>query len=182
MKHARTLLTVLLLAPLAALHAAGAPPQSWKPANPVLMTRWGRTVTPENALPEYPRPQMVRTEWRNLNGLWQFAVGQPDEPVPVGKTLARQILVPFPMESALSGIRETAEFVWYRRTFDVPAAWRGQRLLLHFGAVDWETTVFVNGKELGKHRGGYDPFSCDITDALTPAGPQELIVSVADPM
>ena len=182
MKHARTLLTVLLLAPLAALHAADAPPQSWKPANPVLMTRWGKTVTPENALPEYPRPQMVRTEWRNLNGLWQFAVGQPDEPVPVGKTLARQILVPFPMESALSGIRETAEFVWYRRTFDVPAAWRGQRLLLHFGAVDWETTVFVNGKELGKHRGGYDPFSCDITDALTPAGPQELIVSVADPM
>ena len=88
MKHARTLLTVLLLAPLAALHAADAPPQSWKPANPVLMTRWGKTVTPENALPEYPRPQMVRTEWRNLNGLWQFAVGQPDEPVPVGKTLA----------------------------------------------------------------------------------------------
>ena len=125
---------------------------------------------------------MVRRQWQNLNGLWQFAVGRPDDPVPTGKTLARQILVPFPMESALSGIRETAEFVWYRRAFDVPAAWRGQRILLHFGAVDWETTVFVNGREVGRHRGGYDPFTLDITDALTPAGPQELIVGVADAM
>ena len=177
-----TLLTVLLQSLLVSLHAADSPTPSWKPANPVLMTRWGKTVTPENVLPEYPRPQMVRKEWRNLNGLWEFAIGKPDEPVPVGKTLARQILVPFPMESALSGVRETAEFVWYRRTFEVPTAWRGQRLLLHFGAVDWEATVFVNGKEVGKHWGGYDPFSCDITDALTQAGPQELIVSVSDPM
>ncbi len=175
-------LTALLLAPLAALRAADSPTQSWKPANPVLMTRWGKTVTPENVLPEYPRPQMVRKEWRNLKGLWEFAIGKPDEPVPVGKTLPRQILVPFPMESALSKIRETAEFVWYRRTLEVPAAWRGQRVLLHFGALDWQTKVFVNGKEVGTHWGGYDPFSFDITDAFTPAGPQELIVSVADPM
>ncbi|MCY2990663.1 MAG: chitobiase/beta-hexosaminidase C-terminal domain-containing protein [Planctomycetota bacterium] len=176
------LATALLLASPAVLHAADAPTQSWKPAKPVLMTRWGKTVTPENVLPEYPRPQMVRREWQNLNGLWEFAVGAPDDAAPVGKTLARRILVPFPMESALSGIGETAECVWYRRTFEVPAGWKGQRALLHFGAVDWETTVFVNGKEAGKHSGGYDPFTFDITDALTPGGPQELIVRVSDPM
>jgi hypothetical protein len=168
--------------PVFSLQADEPDKQVWKPANPVLMTRWGKTVTPENVLPEYPRPQMVRKEWRNLNGLWEFAIGRPEDPVPVGKVLSRQILVPFPMESALSGIRETADHIWYRRKFDVPAAWRGQRLLLHFGAVDWQAKVFVNGKEVGSHWGGYDPFSCDITDALTQSGPQELIVSVADPM
>ena len=155
---------------------------AWQPAPSPLMTRWGKTVMPDNVLPEYPRPQMVRKDWLNLNGLWEFEVGKPDGPTPVGKTLPRQILVPFPMESALSGIRETAEWVWYRRTFEVPAAWRGQRVLLHFGAVDWETTVIVNGKEVGTHRGGYDPFTVDLTDALTSHGPQELIVRVADPM
>ena len=172
----------LLLASLGGLHAADSLSQTWHPVASRLMTRWGKTVTPENVLPGYPRPQMVRKEWQNLNGLWQFAAGQVGDPAPTGKTLSRRILVPFPMESALSGIRETAEFVWYRRTFEVPAAWRGQRILLHFGAVDWETTVFVNGREVGRHRGGYDPFFFDITDALAPAGPQEVIVRVADAM
>ena len=175
-------LATLLLTPLGGLRAADSLPQTWHPAALPLMTRWGKTVTPENVLPEYPRPQMVRKEWQNLNGLWQFAVGQAGDAAPTGKTLSRQILVPFPMESALSGIRETAEFVWYRRTFKVPAAWRGQRILLHFGAVDWEATVFVNGREVGRHRGGYDPFSYNITDALTPDGPQEVIVGISDTM
>ena len=161
---------------------AGEGDPAWQPAPSPLMTRWGKTVRPDNVLPEYPRPQMVRKEWRNLNGLWEFDVGKPDDAAPVDKTLPRQILVPFAMESALSGIRETAEWVWYRRTFEVPAAWRGQRVLLHFGAVDWDSTVIVNGKEIGTHRGGYDPFTLDLTDALTSHGPQELIVRVADPM
>ncbi|MCY2990659.1 MAG: hypothetical protein NTY19_22690 [Planctomycetota bacterium] len=107
----RAFLSVLLLTTLSAATARDVSAQPWKPANPVLMTRWGKTVTPENVLPDYPRPQMVRKEWRNLNGLWEFAAGKPDDPVPAGKTLARRILVPFPMESALSGIGETAEFV-----------------------------------------------------------------------
>ena len=182
MKYIICTLAALLQVSPAALEAAEGSSQGGKPAAPGLMTRWGTTVTQEKVLPEYPRPQMVRKEWQNLNGLWQFAVGKPDEAVPVGKMLPRQILVPFPMESALSGIRETAEFVWYRRTFEVPAAWRGKRILLHFGAVDWEATVYLNGHQVGSHRGGYDPFTLDITDAVTPAGPQELIVAVADPM
>jgi len=165
----------VLLVPLA--HAA-----EWKPGVAPLMTRWAKDVSPQNALPEYPRPQMVRQEWLNLNGLWQLdlTAGESDA-APVGKPLARTILVPYPVESALSGVMQPAERVWYRRTFQVPASWKGNRVLLHFGAVDWEATVFVNGKELGTHRGGYDAFSFDITDALTASAEQELIVKVFDP-
>lgn len=166
---------VVLLVPLA--RAA-----EWKPGAAPLMTRWAKDVSPQNALPEYPRPQMVRQEWLNLNGLWQLdlTAGESDA-APVGKPLARTILVPYPVESALSGVMQSAERVWYRRTFQVPASWKGNRVLLHFGAVDWEATVFVNGKELGTHRGGYDAFSFDITEALTASAEQELIVKVFDP-
>lgn len=154
----------------------------WRPAPSPLVTRWGKQVRPDHVLPEYPRPQMVRDEWQNLNGVWEFSIGKQGEPVPAGKSLPRRILVPFPMESALSGIRETADFCWYRRTFTVPGQWSGKRILLHFGAVDWEATVYVNAHEVGRHRGGYDPFSLDVTDALQPGGTQELIVAVYDPM
>ena len=131
------------------------------------MTKWGKKVTPENAWKEYPRPQMVRKDWQNLNGLWDYAITPKDEAKP--EKWDGQILVPFPVESALSGVGKhvtQGSDLWYRRTFEVPAGWKGQRVLLHFGAVDWEATVFVNGKEVGTHRGGYDPFTFDITDAL----------------
>jgi hypothetical protein len=153
----------------------------WKPAKGPLMTRWARDVKPESVLPEYPRPQLKRTAWLNLNGLWQLAFAKEKDPVPTGKTLPRRILVPFPVESALSGVMKHAQRLWYRRTFTIPKAWTGKRVLLHFGAVDWEATVHVNGKKLGTHRGGYDPFSFDITDALKKDSPQELIVGVYDP-
>jgi hypothetical protein len=153
----------------------------WKPADGPLMTRWAKDVTPDKVHPEYPRPQLVRDEWLNLNGLWQLAFAKEGEAVPAGKNLPEQILVPFPVESALSGVMKRAERLWYRRTFKVPEKWAGQRVLLHFGAVDWEATVWVNGKELGKHRGGYDPFSFDITDALKKGSEQELLVGVYDP-
>src|SRR5579884_226974 len=136
----------------------------WQPADGPLMTRWGKDVTPDKVHPDYPRPQMVREDWLNLNGLWQLAFATEGEAVPIGKSLPEQILVPFPVESALSGVMKRAERLWYRRTFRVPEKWAGKRILLHFGAVDWEATVWVNGKELGKHRGGYDSFSFDITD------------------
>jgi Glycosyl hydrolases family 2, sugar binding domain/Glycosyl hydrolases family 2, TIM barrel domain/Glycosyl hydrolases family 2 len=153
----------------------------WKPAQGPLMTRWAKDVSPNEVLPEYPRPQMVRSKWQNLNGLWQFAIAKPNEEPPLNKKLDEQILVPFPVESALSGVMKHAERIWYRRTFTVPKDWAGQHVLLHFGAVDWEAKVWVNGKELGVHRGGYDPFSFDVTDALKGDGEQELIVGVWDP-
>ncbi len=146
-----------------------------------LKTRWASLVSPTAPLPEYPRPQMVRREWRSLNGPWQFQEGLDGQPAPVGQTLSEKILVPFAMESQLSGIGRHAEHLWYRRSFSVPSNWRGGRLLLHFGAVDWETRVLVNGQEVGTHRGGYDPFTFDITDALKPGGEQEIIVGVWDP-
>jgi hypothetical protein len=132
-------------------------------------------------LPEYPRPQLRRETWLNLNGIWQLDFAAADEAPPFGKTLSQRILVPFPVESALSGVMKHADRLWYRRTFRVPAAWRKQRTLLHFGAVDWEAKVYVNRKPVGNHRGGYDPFTFDITDALTDEGDQELVVGVFDP-
>ncbi|MDB5351801.1 MAG: beta-galactosidase/beta-glucuronidase [Planctomycetota bacterium] len=153
----------------------------WKPANGPLMTRWAKDVKPDNVLPEYPRPQLARRDWQNLNGLWQFAIGKEGDTPPVGKTLTDQILVPFPVESALSGVMKRADRLWYRRTFTVPKTWAGKRTLLHFGAVDWETQVWINGKDLGSHQGGYDPFTFDVTDALKPDGDQEVLVRVFDP-
>lgn len=154
----------------------------WKPKQGPLTTRWAKDVQPDRVHPEYPRPQLVRKDWLNLNGLWQLGFGKEGEAPPVGgKGLNEQILVPFPVESALSGVMKHADRLWYRRTFQVPEKWNGQRVLLHFGAVDWEATVWVNGKDLGTHRGGYDPFELDVTDALKPGGDQELIVRVFDP-
>jgi beta-galactosidase/beta-glucuronidase len=153
----------------------------WKPAQGPLATKWAKDVSPDKVLPEYPRPQMVRKDWQNLNGLWQLAFAKEGEEAPVGKDLGDQILVPFPVESALSGVMKHSDRLWYRRTFSVPKDWAGKRLLLHFGAVDWEATVWVNGKKQGVHRGGYDPFSFDVTDALKDKGDQELIVGVFDP-
>ena len=125
---------------------------------------------------------MTRTRWQNLNGIWEFAVvNDSTAPLPFNTTLGERILVPFAMESSLSGIGRHADRVVYRRTFTRPALSEGERLLLHFGAVDWYTQVFVNGRNVGAHSGGFDPFTFDITDALRAAGSQELVVSVYDP-
>lgn len=168
---------VALLALTAAASAA-----EWKPAPTPMSTRWAAEVDPARPRPEYPRPQLVRPDWLSLNGLWEFAFD--DKPRPAGTPLPERILVPFPFEAALSGIgrgHEVHPRVQYRRTFEVPAGWFGKRIRLHFGAVDWAAAVRVNGREVGSHRGGYTPFSLDITEALKPAGPQELSVAVHDP-
>jgi hypothetical protein len=167
----------------AALSAGAAGAADWKPADGPLMTRWAKDVKPDNVLPEYPRPQLRRAAWMNLNGVWQLAFAKEGEDAPVGKDLPERILVPFPVESALSGVMKPAERLWYRRTFAVPTDkdWKDKRVLLHFGAVDWEATVWLNGKKLGDHRGGYDGFTFDVTDALKKDGDQELIVGVYDP-
>ena len=154
----------------------------WQPAKGRLMTRWGKKVSPENVRREYPRPQMVREDWLNLNGLWQYAISPKDTPQP---KMDGQILVPFPVESALSGVGKKVgkdNRLWYRRTFSLPRDWAGQRVLLNFGAVDWEAVVWVNSQKVGQHTGGYDPFSFDITGALKKnAKEQEIVVSVWDP-
>lgn len=152
--------------------------RAWQPAKAPLMSRWAKDVSPEQVLPEYPRPQLARKHWQNLNGLWQLREpGKGDAPAGAW----RGVLVPFPIESALSGVGEHSERVEYRREFNVPQPWRGQRVLLHFGAVDWQARVAVNGKPIGEHRGGYDPFTFDITDALNDGERQELTVQVDDP-
>src|SRR5687767_6991397 len=160
-----------------------APPPAWKPAQGRLMTRWAAQVSADNVHPEYPRPQMVRPRWQSLNGVWEFAVVTDSAaPVQFGRALSERILVPFAMESALSGLMRHADRVRYRRTFRTPQMQQGERLLLHFDAVDWRTTVHVNGQRMGEHTGGYDAFSFDVTDALR-AGDmeQEIIVDVFDP-
>ena len=149
------------------------------------MTRWADNVSPE-AVKErpYPRPQMKRAHWQTLNGLWDYAItGRSQEQQP--SMYDGQILVPFPVESALSGVMERVgedHLLWYRHTFEVPSEWNSEgRMLLHFGAVDWDAIIYLNGERVGRHRGGFDPFTIDITEALKPSGEQELAVRVYDP-
>ncbi|MEQ8676655.1 MAG: glycoside hydrolase family 2 TIM barrel-domain containing protein [Aggregatilineales bacterium] len=147
----------------------------------MLMTQWGETVNADNVHPEYPRPQMVRDTWKNLNGLWEYAITDREQVTPP-ESYEGNILVPFPIESALSGVTRrvsASEMLWYRRKVEIQPS--DERVLLHFGAVDWEATVWVNGNKIGTHRGGYDPFSFDITGALNNTAEQEIIVQVWDP-
>ncbi|PYJ01653.1 MAG: hypothetical protein DME25_17695 [Verrucomicrobia bacterium] len=164
------------------LGPAPLPAAAWQPASGPLKTRWAKDVSPERAHPEYPRPQLVRKEWLNLNGLWDLSITSKDATKP--GPFDNQILVPFPVESALSGVMKPVgenERLWYRRAFEIPASWLGRRVLLHFGAVDFEASIWVNGKSIGQHRGGYDAFNFDITDSLNPSTPNEVVVAVSDP-
>lgn len=163
-------------------------------------SRWTKDVTPDNVLPEYPRPAMVRKKWINLNGLWDYAItGRLEFPKnlpnaeadPLLKSTPAspskwdgKILVPFVPEALLSKVSRfvwPSQLLWYRKTFDTPADWQGQHILLHFEAVDWHCVVWVNGRKVGEHKGGYVPFACDVTEALRPQGPQEILVVVWDP-
>ncbi|MEZ4630599.1 MAG: glycoside hydrolase family 2 TIM barrel-domain containing protein [Deinococcales bacterium] len=149
-----------------------------------LMTRWGEELQEQLnvdsiPLPEYPRPQFERSNWLNLNGFWDYALNKKAQPP---QDYQGQILVPFPVESALSrvSLRADGRYLWYRRSFQIPEAWQGQRIILHFGAVDWHSKLWVNQQEVGEHRGGYDAFSFDITDHLS-QGVQEIALRVEDP-
>lgn len=165
----------------AVLAQQGSAAEEATPDKPGLRTRWAADVRPDRVHPEYPRPQLVRPDWASLNGLWQFAPGQADDEPPLGRDLPRTILVPFPVESELSGVAERHDRLWYRRSFEVPSGWDGRRVWLHFGAVDWEAKVYVDGHLLGTHQGGFDPFSYDLTDHLQPGKSHELVVGVFDP-
>ncbi|HEY9440065.1 MAG TPA: PA14 domain-containing protein, partial [Streptomyces sp.] len=156
-----------------------------------LLTRWGEKLDRTHPLPEYPRPQQVRDKWRNLNGPWEFAGAEAGERPVFGKTLGERITVPFPVESQLSGLERHEDHMFYRKLFTVPRNWsiagnsagdtaQAKRLKLNFGAVDYQARVWVNGKQVAEHTGGYTAFSADITDALTDRGPQEIVVAVTD--
>ena len=154
----------------------------WKIAGDKIRTKWAEEVTPSNVLPEYPRPQLIRSEWQNLNGLWSYAITDIKASKP--DSYNGEILVPFAIESALSGVGKwitEKQLLWYEREFTVPAKWMSQRVMLNFGAVDWSADVYVNGVFVGGHTGGYTPFSLDITEALNKKGTQKLTVRVWDP-
>ncbi|MFI1421645.1 AbfB domain-containing protein [Streptomyces sp. NPDC020731] len=180
-----TVLAVLALLAGTALTVSGtaaATPRAWTPEPAPMTTPWTDRVPVDNPLPEYPRPQLTRPDWANLNGIWDFAVTSADAGRPASFT--EQIRVPFVAESALSGIQRRItrnDKLWYKRTFTVPSNWNGRRVQLNFGASDWRTTVWVNDRQAGAtHSGGYDSFSYDITDLLN-GGTNTVVVSVWDP-
>jgi len=155
--------------------------QSWQPAGDKIKTAWSEKLNPGQPLPEYPRPQLVREKWLNLNGLWNYALADKGSNFPT--TFDGKILVPFCIESSLSGVQErvteTGE-LWYQRFFTIPPDWKDNNVVLNFGAVDWKTDVWINDIKVGTHQGGYTPFSFDITPFLV-KGEQKLIVKVWDP-
>ncbi|HEX2213903.1 MAG TPA: glycoside hydrolase family 2 TIM barrel-domain containing protein, partial [Mycobacterium sp.] len=157
--------------------------EAWQRQSAPLSTPWTHLVGPNNALPEYPRPQMARTRWLNLNGVWAYTGRSHDSALqtpPEADEYDEKILVPYPTESALSGVQRHDDQMWYRKVFELPGTWRGQRVLLHFGAVDQIATVWVNNRKVAHHEGGYTGFSADITDALRWSGQQHVTVRVED--
>ena len=155
----------------------------WKPAGDKIKTAWAEQVNPQQVLPEYPRPIMERADWQNLNGEWDYAIRPKGEVEPA--TFDGKILVPFAVESSLSGVQQMvgeANELWYKRTFQVPSAWKGKEILLHFGAVDWQADVFVDDVLIGSHVGGYTPFSLNVTPYLSvKSATHKLVVRVWDP-
>ena len=178
MKNLFPLVSVTLIILLSGCSQDG----TWSMQEGPLKSRWASEVTPNNAWNEYPRPHMVRHNWKNLNGLWDYTITSKETGFP--DTTHGQILVPYPVESALSGVMKRLtpdEKIWYSRKLSIPAKLKSQRVLLHFEAVDWEMTAWIDGKEIGSHRGGYDPFTFDVTEYIKPGQSQQLLVSVWDP-
>ena len=154
----------------------------WAPAGDKIKTKWAEEVNPQNVLPEYPRPLLERSLWSNLNGLWDYAIAPRGAAEPA--TFDGQILVPFAIESSLSGVMKDVgqqNELWYKREFTIPSGWQGKNIILNFGAVDWKTDVLINDILIGSHQGGFTPFSFDITPFLAGKTKHKLVVRVWDP-
>ncbi|RZJ78630.1 MAG: beta-galactosidase, partial [Flavobacterium sp.] len=179
MKLNRFILNITLCLILSNLQAQ----EPWAFKKDKIVTPWAKDLVPEATLQEYPRPQLVRNNnWQNLNGLWEYAIVQKNQSQPT--KFDGKILVPFAVESALSGVGRTVgkdSVLWYKNNISLNRTVKGKQVLLHFGAVDWRTEVFVNGKSVGKHEGGFAPFSFNITPFLTKKDKQEISISVWDP-
>lgn len=176
----KQILTGLLLLTSLSLMAQD---KNWAPVGNKIMSEWASKVDPAQPLPEYPRPQMVREKWQNLNGLWNCSLQTKDNQNKP-EQYDGKILVPFAVESALSGVGKTVgkdSVIWYNRTFSLPSNFKNNNVLMHFGAVDWRSEVYVNGKLAGSHEGGYDPFYFDITELLKSGKNQEVTIRVWDP-
>ncbi|MDE5684583.1 MAG: beta-galactosidase, partial [Muribaculaceae bacterium] len=170
--------SILAMAAALAPFAAGA----WTPVGDHISTSWSADVNPEKPWNVYPRPIMERTAWENLNGLWQYAIVPQADAEPA--QWQGEILVPYAVESSLSGVGKNVknnEALWYNRTFTVPASWKGKDVMLNFDAVDWACDVWVNDVKVGSHKGGYTPFSLNVTPALKAKGENKLTVRVTDP-
>src|SRR5690606_9965982 len=156
----------------------------WKPVEGKIMSKWVDQVNPSQPLPEYPRPQLVRSDnWQNLNGLWSYAITEKSL-MDIPSIFDGEILVPYPIESALSGVGRMVgkdSILWYRTEIELDRDLRNETILLHFGAIDWKSEVYVNGEKVGGHEGGFDPFSFDISAFLKKGKRQEIVVRVYDP-
>ena len=154
----------------------------WKPVGDNIKTDWGENIDPDNVLQEYPRPILVRKDWKNLNGLWDYTITGKGENKP--KNYDGEILVPFAIESSLSGVKKRIskeQELWYHKNFQIPRKWKKKAIILHFGAVDWESELWINDKKVGIHKGGYDPFSFNITPYLKKGKNQKIELRVWDP-
>ncbi|MEE3112863.1 MAG: sugar-binding domain-containing protein [Bacteroidota bacterium] len=154
----------------------------WKPEGNKIITKWAESINPKYVHQEYPRPRLVRNEWKNLNGLWDYEITKLGVNKP--NFYKNKILVPFPIESSLSGVHKNVgkdNELWYHSTFIIPKLWKGKNIILHFGGVDWKSEVWINDVYVGSHQGGYDPFSFDITSYLNNKKNQKLVVKVWDP-
>jgi beta-galactosidase/beta-glucuronidase len=174
--------TLLCFTLLVFVFLVGNASAEWKPAGERIKTRWAEEISPASVWEAYPRPLLQRERWKNLNGLWDYSITPRFSPAP--KQHEGKILVPFPVESSLSGVMQTVgedKAVWYERSFVIPADWAKTDILLHFGAVDWETEVWINDIKVGSHTGGYTAFSFNITPFLNRSGEQKLVVRVWDP-
>lgn len=173
---------ILTLALILGLFIGSANAQ-WQAVPGKITTEWAAKVDPANPLPDYPRPQLVRKNWTNLNGLWQYAILPKASSISIPSTFSGQILVPYPVESSLSGVGKTvgdSSVLWYHRTIELPAN-KQEKTLLHFGAVDWACQVYINGTKVGEHEGGYDAFSFDISAFLKKGSKQSISLRVWDP-
>jgi hypothetical protein len=177
----KTIIPLILILLFFLASCTGEKQDGWQIADNPILTEWSADVDPAKPWPEYPRPDMLREKWLNINGLWQYAVTpRGSEP----EQWEGKILVPYPIESALSGVKRRIseeECLWYKTDFKLPSGWKNKRILLHFEASDWETKVWIDGKTAGTHRGGYDPFCFDISEYVRAGKKHELRVSVWDP-